>query len=160
MSNDAPASTYFYTLIAAQPGCNRIAGAAGDHPPMSDLEIALRRSAPSGDGCFEERDVRPGDVLIREGAHAQDAYFVLDGEADVSIDGRVVGEVQRGEFVGEMALLSHAPRSATVTARTPMRLLVVGAAEFGGLFARPALARHIAETLTERLRRLQGAAHY
>ncbi|MEN9796981.1 MAG: hypothetical protein RL653_677 [Pseudomonadota bacterium] len=81
-----------------------------------------------------ERLLEPGAVLIREGAAGDALYVVLDGTLTVTQrrgDGEhVLGEVRRGEHVGELALLDGAPRTATVTAATPVRVLEVTRSSF------------------------------
>lgn len=126
----------------------------------ADPAMALRRNVPGMDAEFDESSVTEGSVLMVEGKPGREAFFVLEGQADVSIRGDVVATVGPGEFLGEMALLSHAPRSATVTARTSMRMLVIDPVAFGALLGRPAVARLIAESLAVRLRRAEGAPEY
>ncbi len=106
------------------------------------------------DGLLDEIDVRPGDALTRQGAAGgREAFVIVSGEAEVVIDGRRVSTLGPGEFFGEMALLDGRPRSATVTATTPMRLLLVGPAAFAGFLAQKGLAVRLLREVTARLRR-------
>src|ERR1700690_1546451 len=71
--------------------------------------------------ALEARVLRNGEVLMRQGDSADGLYLVGSGRLQVSIvheDGseEVINEVGRGEVVGEMALLTDSPRSATITA--------------------------------------------
>lgn len=59
----------------------------------------------------------PGDVLIRQGDVADGVFNLFEGEADVLVDDVVVGQVREGEILGAIAVLTHAPRGATVRAR-------------------------------------------
>lgn len=94
-----------------------------------------------------------GDLVCREGAPGRQAFLILEGEATVEVGGVEVNRIGSGEFVGEMALLTHAPRTATVIARTPLTVLVFSVQEFTTvLWAVPTLARHVATVLAERLR--------
>jgi CRP-like cAMP-binding protein len=75
-------------------------------------------------------DVPEGRVLKREGGAGAECFVVLAGTADVRRAGETVGVIGPGSVIGEMALLTCTPRSATVIALTPMRLLVLTASEF------------------------------
>jgi CRP-like cAMP-binding protein len=78
---------------------------------------------------------------------------IADGKAEVVIDDDPIGVVGPGECVGEMALLDRGPRTATVTAQTPMSVYVVSTGEFQALLeVSPIIARKIATTLARRLR--------
>jgi voltage-gated potassium channel len=75
------------------------------------------------------RDVAEGTVLFRKGQVGDTMYFIVTGE--VSVDLRPAPKrLGAGEFVGEMALLFGAPRSATVVATRPSLLLVLDIANF------------------------------
>jgi MFS family permease len=66
--------------------------------------------------------VERGSTLIRRGEAGDTAYVVADGEVDVSIDGRKLATLRRGDIVGEIALLRGGPRTADVAALTDSRL--------------------------------------
>jgi CRP-like cAMP-binding protein len=72
----------------------------------------------------------PGECVVRQGEAGQELYVILEGTADVRIrqDGRslTVATLQKGQFFGEMSLLTGEPRTATVVARTPLRVVAVG----------------------------------
>lgn len=102
--------------------------------------------------------VKVGDdfVLTVEGTPGVECFVIGDGKATVSVAGEPVGVVGPGESVGEMALLDRGPRSATVTATTPMTLYVLSTAEFQRLLdLSPTVTRKIAVTLAGRLRTLE-----
>lgn len=71
----------------------------------------------------------------------------------------VAGLVGPGSYVGELTpLIDAGPRSATVTATTPMRVLVIGTREFSTLLDEvPGLARRVLVSTARRLRRQRGA---
>lgn len=74
-----------------------------------------------------------GDVLIHEGATANEMYIVIEGEFEVTKEGEHVADVGQGGVLGEMALLTHAHRHATVTAKTPARVLHVDGRQFANV---------------------------
>jgi CRP-like cAMP-binding protein len=97
-------------------------------------------------------------VLMREGRLGHECFVILDGEADVKIRGRCMAVLSPGDIVGEMALLSREPRTATVTTTTPVRALVFSTQDFNVVLDRvPPVARHLMQTLTRRLRAVQAA---
>jgi len=67
----------------------------------------------------------PGRALVTQGEPGDRFYVVASGRAEVVRDGEAVGWVGRGEYFGEVALLRNVPRTATVTASTPMRLFAL-----------------------------------
>jgi CRP-like cAMP-binding protein len=81
-------------------------------------------------------EVPAGEAIIRQGEAADRFYVILGGSVDVSQTG-APGEVARhlrslgaDDAFGELGLLTGAPRSATVTAKTPVRLLALDATAF------------------------------
>jgi CRP-like cAMP-binding protein len=81
----------------------------------------------------DEIEVPDGRELMTEGDVGHEAFVVVDGTAAVTRGGEAVAEVGPGAVVGEMALIDRAPRNASVTATSPMKLLVIGKREFSGL---------------------------
>lgn len=67
----------------------------------------------------------PGEVLVTQGEPGDRFYVVASGRAEVIRDGARVGSVSKGRYFGEVALLRNVPRTATVTASTPMRLFAL-----------------------------------
>ncbi len=97
-----------------------------------------------------------GRVLTKEGTPGHECFIISEGKATVTIRGQAVGVVGPGECVGEMALFDHGPRSATVTAQTPMTLFLMSASEFQDLLdVTPSISRRIASILAQRLRALE-----
>ncbi|HEX2056161.1 MAG TPA: mechanosensitive ion channel family protein, partial [Nitrospiraceae bacterium] len=72
----------------------------------------------------------PGERVVRQGDPGQELYVIVEGRADVMVEqnglSSLVSQLTPGQFFGEMSLLTGEPRSATVTARTPLKVLVVG----------------------------------
>ncbi len=100
----------------------------------------------------DELDLREGKVLIQEGERGREFFVIVDGEVEVRRKGRRVATLGAGDFVGEMALLSKVPRSATVTALTPVDVLVITDRAFLDLLDRmPELWLKVARALAERV---------
>jgi len=81
---------------------------------------------------FEETTFAPGQRILRQGITGSNFYVVVDGEASVKIDGEERASVGRGDFFGEMSLLLGGAPTADVTARTPLRCLVLAGPDLHG----------------------------
>jgi CRP/FNR family cyclic AMP-dependent transcriptional regulator len=106
------------------------------------------------DAHMTEIDLPAGATLMTERQRGREALVIAEGVAEVSVDGRAVTSVSAGDLVGETALLDSGPRTATVTALTPLRIYVLDAHQFGALFDHPDTARWIATALARRVRAL------
>jgi CRP/FNR family cyclic AMP-dependent transcriptional regulator len=73
----------------------------------------------------QEVSVAEGNVLVREGDFSYELMAIEEGEAEVTRGGEHVADLGPGDFFGEMGLLEKTLRNATVTARTPMRLVTL-----------------------------------
>jgi CRP-like cAMP-binding protein len=97
-------------------------------PLFADLSGRQRRKLASN---FRERTFKPGVDVVREGSMSGMGFFVVaDGEASVSVGGVEVATLAAGDHFGELALVSKAERSATVTARTELRCLEIAFSDF------------------------------
>ena len=95
----------------------------------------------------------PADTqLIREGAEGREFMVIVDGAVNVKRNGRKIDELGAGDFVGEIALISKAPRNATVTTTHPTPLLAVTDRAFWDLLERaPELQTSVIKAMGERL---------
>jgi CRP/FNR family transcriptional regulator, cyclic AMP receptor protein len=73
----------------------------------------------------QQRDLSVGDELCHEGDFEQQVFVLLDGEVEVIQHDADIGTVGPGEVVGELAMLGDGYRTATLVARTPLRVLVM-----------------------------------
>lgn len=107
----------------------------------------------------EEVDVPAGKVLIRQGELGDDLMILVKGLVAVERDGERINKLGPGEFFGEIALIEQGPRTATVTAETPCRLLVLNHRSFHALMEEfPEVAAQVLLTLAHRLRSLEPTA--
>ena len=110
-----------------------------------ELSLVARRA--------EDVKVDQGRVLVSEGSTGSEFFVIIDGKASVSKKGRKVATLGPGDAFGELALLDKAPRNATVTAETPLEVVVLGQREFGGLIDEvPGFARKLLAGMARRLR--------
>ena len=100
-----------------------------------------------------EVTVAEGTVLTHEGGLGVEFFVIIDGTASIERGGKHLGDVGPGEFQGEVSLLDGGPRTATVTATSPMTILVATSAEFASLLdAVPSIARQMLPALAKRVR--------
>lgn len=130
---------------------------------LAGPQVALLRSVPAFRTCsdreleevarlVDEASIPEGQTIITEGSMARQAFVILEGWAAVTVHGEPIAALGPGQFVGELAMLDHGPRTATVVAKTPMRLLVIGPAAFGAFSREPSIGARLAEGLAGRLR--------
>jgi CRP-like cAMP-binding protein len=97
--------------------------------------------------------VEPGTVLCREGAPGDAMFLIVEGEAEIIKDSKLMAELGSGEMFGEMALLTGEDRSATVIAKTPMELYELGKVDFDAMLTHaPQMASSLSRILARRLR--------
>jgi CRP/FNR family cyclic AMP-dependent transcriptional regulator len=100
----------------------------------------------------DEVDFAEGKTLMREGTQGREVFVVVDGVLRVTREGRTLSELGAGDVVGEMSLVADVPRTATVTASSPVRLLVLTKRGFLELLTQtPSIATKVLQSLGERL---------
>ena len=93
-----------------------------------------------------------GETLIREGERGREFLVIESGTVRVTRDGRTLTELGAGEWVGEISLVAGTPRTATVVATSPVRLLVISDRAFQALLRDvPSIATKVLQSLAARL---------
>lgn len=130
---------------------------------QKDAKIDLLRNVPLFAGCSkaelqqvaqlaDELDLAEGATLIREGERGREFIVVADGTVAVTRGGETIRELGAGDFIGEIALVVDMPRTATVTASSPVRLLVLTDRAFARVLEQvPSIAPKVMRSLGERL---------
>jgi CRP/FNR family transcriptional regulator, cyclic AMP receptor protein len=93
-----------------------------DVPLFADLSKKERAQIAS---CADEVDVAAGKELVHEGAYSYEFFVIEDGEAEVLRHDEHLADIGPGDFFGEMGILGHAQRNATVVARSPLTAIVI-----------------------------------
>lgn len=103
----------------------------------------------------DQIDLAAGRTLCEQDSIGREAFVIVDGTAEVKRNGRKVATLGPGDCVGELALLDHGPRTATVTAATDLSVLVIGAREFSAIVDEvPPIAHKLMRALAARVREL------
>lgn len=104
-------------------------------------------------------DVAAGTVLTRAGEPGDEFFLIIDGTARAEVSAEKQVLLHPGEFFGEMSILDGGPRSATVVADTPVRLLVISRRHFSVLLRdAPGLVQTLLVTLSRRVRQAEERA--
>jgi CRP-like cAMP-binding protein len=118
-------------------------------PLFSKLSGAGLREVAS---VADEIDLPAGKTLTKEGERGREFFVLLEGSADVRQKGARIRTLGKGDFLGEIALVTKLPRTATVTTTSPVRALVITDRDFSALLRRsPQIGQTVLETLGERL---------
>jgi CRP-like cAMP-binding protein len=128
-----------------------------------DAKIELLKKVPLFAGCTkgelqqlaktaDELDLREGTVLTREGRPGREFFVLVDGTARVTRNGRKLADLGPGDWLGEIALITNSPRTATVTATSPLDVLVITDRRFHQLVeTMPSIAMKVLSSVGERL---------
>ena len=100
----------------------------------------------------DDAEAPEGRVLCREGDRGREFFVLIEGSVDVATKGRRVATLGAGDFVGEISLLEPTPRTATVTAKTPLRFFVLTPKDFRQVLdENPSVERKVLRALARRV---------
>ena len=128
-----------------------------------DVKIDALKRAPLFEGLSkrelaqlarlsDDLEVPAGQVLCREGELGREVFVIVDGEVTVTRRGKPAFTGGAGEFFGEISIVEHMPRTATVTAKTPLRLFVLTGQSFRSvLHENPGVEHKVLIALARRL---------
>ena len=128
-----------------------------------NAKIDLLKRVPLFSGCSkselgalaltaDELDLRNGYVLTREGQPGREFFVLVEGTVEVTQKGKRIGELGAGDWLGEIALLTKGPRTATVTSTSPVRILVITDRTFRRVVEEmPSIALKVLASVGERL---------
>jgi CRP/FNR family cyclic AMP-dependent transcriptional regulator len=102
-----------------------------------------------------------GRQIARQGESGVGFHMIVEGEAEVSVDGTTHARLGPGSYFGEMSLLDGGPRSATVQAATELRTVSMTSWDFNALLDQhPELSKKLLLELCKRLRAVESAVHH
>ena len=108
---------------------------------------------------LDEVDVPAGKVLMTQGETGHEMFVIVSGKVSVERNGKKINERGPGDALGEVALLSKGPRTATVIAMEPSRLLYAGQREFHALMDdHPSVRLCILDGLASKIRTLDESS--
>lgn len=131
----------------------------------SNAKVDLLKGVPLFSGCSkselrqlasstDEIDLREGYVLVREGRPGREFFVLVDGSVRVSAKDKKLADLQEGDWFGEIALLTKVPRTATVTATSDVRALVITDRAFRRVVeTMPSIALKVLASVGDRLAR-------
>ncbi|TMK36518.1 MAG: cyclic nucleotide-binding domain-containing protein [Actinobacteria bacterium] len=104
----------------------------------------------------DELAFTPGEQIVREGSLGETLFVVMEGRAKVTRNGRRVGEVLPGDFFGELSTIDGGPRTASITAVTPIRVVRLFRRTLRKLLeGEPQLATKILDGVVRRIRQVE-----
>lgn len=100
----------------------------------------------------DEREAGGGQILTEQGQPGREFFILVEGAVDVRRSGRKLADLGRGDWFGEIAILTYKPRTATVTATSPVRLLVISDRAFRRVVeTTPRIALKVLRNVAERI---------
>jgi CRP-like cAMP-binding protein len=132
-------------------------------PLSKNAKVELLRRVPIFAGCSraelvevaisaDELEAPAGQVLAREGRRGREFFVVVEGAVTVTRGGRKLAELGPRDWFGEIAILTYKPRTATVAATSPVRLLVLDDRAFRRIVeTTPRIALKVLASVAQRL---------
>ena len=143
---------------AGEPGALRRDAKIDRLQEIPIFQACTRRQLVALARITEVVEAAAGKELARAGEPGQEFFLIVDGRARVEVSPKKQLQLGPGAFFGEMSLLDGGPRSATVVAETPLRLLVINRRNFHTLLADfPDLTLNLLEVLSKRVRQAERA---
>jgi CRP-like cAMP-binding protein len=100
----------------------------------------------------DEREATEGESLMEEGRRGREFFVLVEGAVTVRRRGRKLADLGPGDWFGEIAILTYKPRTATVTAISPVRLLVISDRAFRRVVeTTPRIALNVLRSVAARL---------
>ncbi len=100
----------------------------------------------------DEVDLREGYVLVREGRPGREFFVLIDGDVRVTVEDKKIADLAGGDWFGEIALLTKVPRTATITATSDVRALVLTDRSFRRVVeTMPSIALKVLASVGDRL---------
>jgi CRP/FNR family transcriptional regulator, cyclic AMP receptor protein len=116
------------------------------------FERCSRRELDQIAALADELHLPDARDLTREGTGGWEFLVLVEGQAEVVRKGRLVNELGPGDFIGEIALVTGKPRTATVRTRGPARILVIAASGFRALMREvPSIQDKVLAAITARI---------
>lgn len=101
----------------------------------------------------DEITVPAGHVIVDQGQMGREAFVIVTGAATVRRNGKKVATLGPGAVIGELSLLDHGPRTATVTTDTESQLFVLDQRHFAAVIDEvPAIGHKIMASLAAKIR--------
>jgi CRP/FNR family cyclic AMP-dependent transcriptional regulator len=136
--------------------CSRMASKSTklDHlQRVSLFEGCSRKELQSIARAGDEITMTAGTIVVDQGQMGREAFVVLDGQVTVKRNGRKITTLGAGAVVGELSLLDHGPRTATVSCDTDCTLYVIDQRHFRGVIEHsPSIAMKLLATLAGHIR--------
>ena len=100
----------------------------------------------------DEQEAETGQNLTEQGQRGREFFILVEGSVIVRRSGRKLADLGPGDWFGEIAILTYKPRTATVTATSPARLLVISDRAFRRVVeTSPRIALKVLRSVAERL---------
>ena len=99
---------------------------------------------------MDELDFRPGETVIKQGGTNHAFYVIVDGQAEVSIDGTSRTLLANGDVFGEISMEEHVPATATVAAKSALQVLVMSREQYRAVRGNDVIAHRITDLIGKR----------